>query len=394
MSPQLACAALTVLIVCSTARAQPAAWEQALDTGDFLSAERELTAELERQPADPELQYQLARVLGMRGQTEDALVLYRTLLDAHPSNADYLLGEAQMLGRLNRTGEALRSIETAIELAPDYEDLWQLRFSLIRRAGDDEATSSARLHAAERFPASGWWSIPPPPPRYDHRVSAGLSADSLSNGAPGWTRQFVRLDWQATASTGVFIQTSNASRFDRRDGSVSIGGRWQPGGPWHLQAGIGRTSSADFAAARSTDIGAGRPWANGWGTEFRLASRDYATAGVRAFSFVGEKYFGNYRAALTLVRSTLDIGDSALSQGVSLSWYSEQGRTLTVNLGAGREIEAIGVATVLETPVRSITFSGREPLSEQLRLGWHIGTHRQGTYYRRRYAGLDLQFAF
>ena len=61
---------------------------------------------------------------------------------------------------------------------------------------------------------------------FEHRrwLSAGSGADRLSNGAPDWSRQFLRIDWQTAAAGALFGEISRSERFDESDSSLSAGG--------------------------------------------------------------------------------------------------------------------------------------------------------------------------
>src|SRR5688572_6585967 len=79
------------------------------------------------QDASPSQRYEYAKALAASGATEVALTEFDALLAEFPDDADYLLGRAQMQARLGRNAAAVETAERALRLAPDYEDVWQLR---------------------------------------------------------------------------------------------------------------------------------------------------------------------------------------------------------------------------------------------------------------------------
>ena len=141
-------------------------WEAAIRAGDYERAEVELERALETAPDDPTLRYHHARVLALAGANEAALAGFDALLADYPNDADYLLGRAQMLARLGDDAAAARSAERALNLAPDYEDVWRLRLGLADRSGDAELAASVRAESMARFPGATWWQRADPPRAY------------------------------------------------------------------------------------------------------------------------------------------------------------------------------------------------------------------------------------
>ena len=367
-------------------------WRSAISAGDYARARLELESALEAEPDDSTLRYQLARVLGFSGLNEESLAEYDLLLSRYPQDADYLLGRAQMLGRLGRTTEALRVTERALGLAPDYEDLWQLRLQIAERILDDESVAALRAEVAVRFPVASWWRRSPEPIEYTRWVSVGWEQESLSNGAPNWDRQFVRLDWRQSDVASYFGQVARASRFGRSDLSLNLGGDWQALPEWRVGGAVTSVSSADFEARRSLSVNAAHAWQSAWGAEFQLRRREYGTTSVSSYAVTGDKYFSDYRVAYGINYSHLHGAGSSLGHSVSFGWYPNEQQALAISVGAGEEIETVGLNQLLRTRVRSVTLTGRLSLSTRLMLNWWLGTHRQGDFYRRTYAGISARF--
>lgn len=367
-------------------------WRSAISAGDYDRARAELASSLSEQPDDAELRYQLARVLGYSGRNEESLAEYERLLVQHPANADFMLGRAQMLGRLGRTDEALRVTASALELAPDYLDLWQLRLQLAERTADAALIESVRAEAANRYPDASWWLRPPRPFEYSRWLMAGTERNSLSNGAPDWVRHFVRLDWRQSDAAAYFGEIARSERFGRSDVAVNIGGDWQALPLWRLGGALASVASADFEAKRALSVNAGRTWQSSWGTQFQLRRRDYSTTAVSSYSMSGDKYFSDYRVAYGLNYSRLHGAGSSLGHTATFGWFPSERRSFAFSVGAGEEIETVGLNQLLRTDVKSVTLSGRELLADRFTLNWWLGAHRQGEFYRRHYAGISVRF--
>jgi YaiO family outer membrane protein len=354
-------------------------------SGGFLS---QLHAQ---EPESSALRYERAQAFARSGGTEAALVEFDALLAEFPDDADYLLGRAQMQARLGQDAAATATAERALRLAPDYEDVWQLRLRLAERAGDDAAVAALRAQVAARFPDASWWHAPPVPVEYRRWLSAGSGTDRLSNDAPDWSREYLRLDWETAKAGALFAELSTSERFDESDGSLYVGGAWKARSSWQLGAGLAVTQDARFLPERELSVDATRPWARGWGTAFGVRQRDYATGDVATYSFTGEKYVSDYRIAYRLDHSRQAGADSALTHALGLTWYPSDKRSVGVTLGAGEEIEIIGLDQLLRTSVANVTFTGNEKLSARLSLSWWLGTHEQGDFYRRDYAGFSFR---
>ena len=351
----------------------------------------ELEGTINAEPGDPSLRYERARALARSGATEAALAEFDALLAEFPDDADYLLGRAQMQARLGQSAAAVETAERALRLAPDYEDVWQLRLQLAVRAGDDAAAAALRADLAARFPDASWWQAPPAQVEYRRWFSAGSGADRLSSGAPDWSRQFLHLDWQTAAAGMLFGEISRSERFEETDSSLYVGGAWEVLPEWQLGAALGVTEDPRFLPERELSIDATRGWTAGWGTAFGVRQRDYVTGDVSGYSFTGEKYISDYRIAYRLDHSRQSGADSALNHALMLTWYPSDKRSVGVTLGAGEEIEVVGLDQLLHTSVANVTFTGNEKLSERLSLNWWLGTHEQGDFYRRDYAGLSVR---
>ncbi len=387
-------AAAAVLASSIVLGSQAQDWQAAIRAGDYDRARTALESALSASPDDAELRYELARVLGFLGSADDALAQLEALLARHPDNADYLLGRAQMLARLGRPEAALNSTAKALELAPDYADVWELHLKLMERTADRAETEALRQEVARRFPESDWWRRPPAPAEYTRWASVDWGTDRLSNGAPDWSRESLRLDWQMPGGASFYGAVADGRRFERSDSTLELGGSWQALARWRIGGGLAATADTDFEPKRALSAAAQRPWGDGWGTELGFRRREYPDADVTTYSFTGDKYVADYRIAYRLEYSRLLGAGSSTGHALMLGWYPSDRRTVGVTLGAGEEIETVGLDQLLRTRVASVTLSGRETLSPRVALSWWLGTHRQGDFYRRRSGGLALRVGF
>jgi YaiO family outer membrane protein len=371
-------------------RAEAQEWEAAIRAGDYERAQDELERALEAAPGDTTLRYQHARVLALAGANEAALAEFDALLADYPDDADYLLGRAQMQARLGDDAAATVTTERALALAPDYEDVWRLRLQLADRSGDDAAAAGVRADSAARFPDATWWQRAEVPRAYTRWLSVGYGGERLSNDAPDWSQQNVRFDSQG-GTIDWFAELARNERFDTSDATLAAGVSLQPLRAWRIGGSLADTPDADFLPTREYMLEALRSWSRGFGSEFRFRRREYPADVVSSYSFTGDRYIASFRLAWRVDWSELHGAGSSLGQNLSFTWYPTERRSIGIALGAGEEIEKVGLDQLLRTDVESITLTGRQTLTSRLELNWWLGSHEQGDFYRRDYAGLGIR---
>jgi YaiO family outer membrane protein len=384
----------SALFALVTLRAVSQEHESAIRAGDYARARGELERALQANPDDAVLRYELARVLAVAGATEAALAEYEALLTSHPDDADYLLGRAQMLARLGRDDEALAATGRAVALAPDYEDVWRLRMQLAARSADTALAGQIEREIAARYPDAAWSRRAPETPVYRRTVSLGWGDERLSGARPGWNQQFTRLDWQTSADGAWFGEVYRDERFRRSDVSFNAGGSWQALPEWRVGGAFGAARDADFEPTREWSADAQRSWQGGWGTALQYRRREFPTADVSGYTFVGDRYISDYRVAYQVNYSRLHGASSSLGHTIVLGWYPSDSRSLGITVGSGEEIERVELDTLLRTKVTSVTLTGRETITARWSLNWWLGSHEQGDFYRRRYAGLAVRLGF
>lgn len=392
----------TALMAFGSAAAAPTAGDL-IASGEYERALEVLDHALKGDPADAGVRYQRARVRGFLGDHPGSLADYAQLLARFPDNVDYVFGRAQALARLGRDGEALDALAEASRLAPEYEDVWRLRYRVQLRqegAGAQDALAALRAEARRRFPNSTWWREAQggtEPDERDLSLTLGATVQSLErSGAslPGWDDQFAELAWRRSDRLTLLANLSRARRFAATDTAASVGAEWRIDDDWSAGARIGAAGDADFLAAREFVAHLHRSLPRGWGAGLRLHRREFSTATVTAWTATGERYFGNFRAAYALGLAHLHGADDSIGHSASLSWYADDRSTYGLTLSAGEEAEVVGPGQVLVTDVSAAVITGRHDLGSRYELRWWAGTHEQGDFYRRLYAGMAVRFRF
>lgn len=344
----------------------------------------------------PDLLFSRAQGLLQDDRPGEALVFFDELAARYPENVDYALGRAQALARLGRHDAALQEAERGIALAPDYEAVWQLHFNLLSSEpslASDAVWRKQQNAARRRFPDATWWNRPRAREERGS-VTLVLGVDELSGDRSSWQNQALRVDWSARSTTDVFIDVARHRRFANRDVSVSAGLREALTDRWHAGVEVQFADDATFLPESGLAAYAGRKIGDNWVAELRAARRNYRSATVSIWSATAERYFGDFRAAYTLNTARLHGLSTSLSHVLAADWYATSRLTAGLTLAAGDEAEAVGPDQVLESDVRAIVARLQYRVNARVTVRGWIGTHDQGDFYRRHYAGLAVTAGF
>ncbi len=367
--------------------------EDAFSESNYEHALDLIEQQLERNAEDPALLFQRARMLSFTGESGLALDILDQLRKRHPMDVDYALARAQILARLGRDADALDDLRNAVELAPDYEEVWQLRYTLLSRQRSEEARLEYDALLGEvslRFPDATWWQTENRDNAAHWSIVAGAGQQKLSNGSPSWNEQFVEVSRDQGSWSRYRIGIYRDERFDNADISVMLGGDFTFASYWLAGLDVRFSSGADFQPDLDWSANIGRSFDDGWVVGFRYRHREYPNTSVTSATATVEKYLGNYRVAYALGVSRLPAASNLLNHSLTINWYYNDRSSLGVTINGGKEAEAIGPGQVLETDVRSASLGGRRQLTDRFGLQWWLGLHDQGDYYRREYLGLAV----
>ena len=391
-----ACMAIPLELAC--AAGQPVAGTVGPDTAsqrqaDHAAEERRLSEALVDEPDNVQLRFQRAQLRSRIGENQAALADYDALIKRFPHDVDYRFGRGNILGRLGRDQEALEDLALAVELAPDYEDVWALRYRLALRQPDNaEQILQLRAQSEARFPLADWWQALPPETPNASRMTllVGSSIDDLNNGLPGWNEQFAEIGFVADDRWTLSARAARAQRFRASDVAVSVGAELRVDDRWEAGLNVGATPDAEFYARRQLRAHLLRRLPSAWSVDLAYGRREFATATVSLWQLTTEKYFGDYRAAHTLTVARLHGATTSVGHSVSLTRYWSERLSLGIGIAVGDEAEVIAPGQVLETDVSAMTLNGRYRICERLSLSAWLGVQEQGDFYRRQYAGLAV----
>jgi YaiO family outer membrane protein len=345
---------------------------------------------------DSRERFRRARALAQQGDFERALVEYGVLTAQHPDNVDYLFGEAQARFWSGDSPCALQFATRARQLAPDYEDVWRLEYQILQsnvEFAGSERLDLFRTTANARFPSADWLRQDRNEESPSYRWEFGFNSESLDNGAANWQNVYAYMDRRTANDSVLSVTLTEHRRFSLTDVETAIGGGMTVAGSWLLDGAIRTSPNAEFLPEIVVDAGASRLLGRGWIAGFDLRHRRYPDDIVNTFGLNVELYFGSFRAAYHIDNTRLASSASLTHRGV-LNYYTETGTQYGLTVAAGDEVEIVAPGQLLEMDISAVALSGRHPLTERFSILWRVGTHRQGSIYRRNNVGLSIAGEF
>jgi YaiO family outer membrane protein len=341
--------------------------------------------------------FQRARSLARDGNYDAAILEYRRLSARHPDDVDYLLGEAQVRFWTGDNECALNLTSRARRLAPDYEDVWRLEYRVlqaINAPGGESREGATRLEsfkgeANARFPGATWLRTTTASDGAGLRWETGINRESLDNGARDWQDVYAYVDRRSANDNLMSLTLTEHRRFSLVDNEIVFGGAFRFGRSWLFDGALRLSPDADFLAEVVIDAGAGKQLGNGWLAGVDVRHRQYPNDTVNTWGIEVERYFGSFRAAYHIGNTRLSTSSSFVHRAV-LNYYAESGSRYGLTVAAGDEVEIIAPGQLLEMDISAVALSGRHPLGERLSVLWRVGTHRQGSIYRRNSVGLSI----
>lgn len=371
---------IALALPCSAALADVATAERQVQAQQLDAAEATLQAHLAGQPDDTAAQFLLARVLSWQGHPEQALPIYRRLLQQQPDNADYLLGEGQALLWAGHPQRALQSLERAAQLAPDYAEVQQV-IQQARAALTVPSTAAAPVPVVDAAT------------RRRHELEISARQDWLDSGFDNWRSQ--RLDYASMKpeSLGWYGALTREQRFGEWDEGVEAGAVIALDENWTLQPEVGYQPSPYFLPEWHADLRLQRRLPDGYLGAVNVRRTEYETTRVDRLALSAERYWNAWRAGYTLNVTDVANAGTPIGHDLALDYYYQGLSYAGLRLTVGEE-EAVEEQQLITSDVRAISLQGRHWFDSRWALSWEIGHHQQGSYYDRQWLQLGLRHAF
>jgi YaiO family outer membrane protein len=225
-------------------------------------------------------------------------------------------------------------------------------------------------------------------------IELGTNRETLSNDAPNWTSSFVSLSHQFAPRQNINLRAAQYSRFGARDDAFTLSA-YLPAGEkttFFLEGSVSRDHR--FLARDSLQAQLLQSFANGWGGTLGVRHARYNTTDVTIGELTIEKYFADYRAALTYSPSHSSTAGNAASYRVAFAYYYGERSNVQLSLARGEELERANIALpIVATDVRAATIYGRHAIDSAWAINYAIGrTTRANVTHNEFSVGASFRF--
>lgn len=352
--------------------------EQPVAKNDRAQEIEALRIQLQSEPGNNELRYQLARLYNFSGQYRKAIGLFNELLDDDAENADYLLGIGQSYVWSNRAGISLDYLEKAAGIAPDYEDVKRTLATAYRASGHQEKAAAVYRDALDRFDNPGWAlaglrsGSGKGYPAFGLRL--GNHMESLDYNPDNWRETRLALTSYLDETTNLTLFAEDAEHFDLEDQTYGVTATLPLFHRTWIHAEAGLSPTHHFSPHYSIYAQAGHGFDGGWGILAGIRHRDYSNSTVNILDGTIEKYFGNYRLAYTLFASDSNVAGSAYSHRLQGGYYFASRNSVQLAITSGEEVDKVtGANQVIRTEFTDVSIWGEFWLTPDFALEYGFG---------------------
>lgn len=225
-------------------------------------------------------------------------------------------------------------------------------------------------------------------------IALAHARETLSNNPNDWTDTQLELLHQFAPRKILIGRAISSERFGLHDNTLGLSGYYPLGERTTAYAELTSSDTHRVLPRDSVHLQLAQSLAQGWGAIAGLRHVSYDTTAVDIADLTLERYFSDYRVALTVYPSHSQIAGNATSYRLQFSRYYGDANNIQLALVRGTEVDKpTDVGAVLATDVRSVALFGRHWLTRSWGLGYGIGHTVQGASTRRS-ASVDLRYRF
>lgn len=247
--------------------------------------------------------------------------------------------------------------------------------------------------------APGAYAIESPPsqpaqaPQY---TEFGLSQarELLSNSPNAWNDTQLELLHKFAPRQLLIGRATDTERFGLRDHTLGLSSYYPLAARTTGYAEFTSSDTHRVLARDSLHLQLAQSLADGWGVLGGLRHMNYTSTAVDVADLTLERYFSDYRIALSAYPSRSQIAGNARSYRLQFSRYYGDENNVQLMIASGTEVDKpTGIGTVLATSVRAMALYGRHWLTRDVGLVYSVGHAVQGESTRRA-ASLGLRYRF
>ena len=221
------------------------------------------------------------------------------------------------------------------------------------------------------------------------QIEAGVGADRLSSGAPGWSQFDLSLRRQYGPRSVAELSLRRTRRSGLGDEEIGAAVGLALDSHWSATLGASASPSHRVLARGSGRVELARALEGGWVASASFGRRLYREAGNSQWGLGVERYVGAWRLAAALGQTRLDGGGTAANARLQLDRYfaAERGRVGLI-LARGRELEglpatALAPADAIDQRVTTLALTGVWPLAPAWALTGEASRVRHDDVQRR-----------
>jgi len=249
------------------------------------------------------------------------------------------------------------------------------------------------LAAAGRAEVAAPSAQPPSGPK-GVEVELSGSHEDLTNGFDSWISVQLDVRKKFAPKRSLHGSLRQTRRFGLRDQELTAGGYLPLAKRWTLLAEASASPShrvlPRWSALGQVSAEAG----SGWVGHLGLRHSEFETATTDMTLLTAERYWKSWRGAYALAVNRLRGAGTATSHSLQASYYYTDTGAIGLAVAAGRELENLGPAGILETRTRAVTLVGRQSVGSRWAVTYDLGLTDQGDLYTRRSVRVGLRHQF
>lgn len=376
--------------------------EAALKNKNLERAEVLLGEHLAHAPEEIEARFLLARVYSWQNKWQRALAEFDWLLTKKKDSADFLLARANVLEWMGRRKEALRDLEKAREVAPQYSELWRTEIIVLQREGSAASRSRATIlinQARKKFPDIDWEGLQVTEKkliternRYSAEFSYGY--DKLTNGRSPWVTRTARLSRVTPGRHFAHVQLDSIERFDLADQQLGGSYALPVEQSWSFYVSGSYSPTHKVLANRMLDTNISKNFSNGAVLSAGASHARYNQTSSQQIHLGGEYYWSDFRLSYTYRRVDVLNAGTGMNHNIQLNRYYSRANMAGVSVAGGTDVEFDGTANPPVSDVLTFSVYGNHMLSPQWSLVYSLLYHHQGDFYNRNGIVLGIKYDF
>ncbi len=225
-------------------------------------------------------------------------------------------------------------------------------------------------------------------------ITAGTARETLSNDAPDWSTTHLLIVHQFAARQSLAFDIARVSRFGLRDETLTISAYTPVSNKTTLFFEAMKSRAHNFLARDAIQAQLLQSFAQGYGAAVSVRHSRYDTTKVTVGEITLEKYFDNYRAAVSVYPSHSSAAGNAVSYRAAAAYYYGQRSNAQLSISRGTELErASAFAPIVSTDIRSINVYGRHALDGGWAFDYTLGrTTRANVTHHEFSVGVSFRF--